>query len=138
MFRLPLSFGRVPTPLAPVAPLVAGLGLLPACCPTHEARTGTAAAAAAPLRSVRLLMPSVVRSLVTSTSRYVLSRIYTCWRREAEQRFRASQAIWARRAPAALAAVDPEKRDGTLDGDLSELPARGRIEHPDRPVRRQR
>src|SRR6266566_1030567 len=71
MFRLPLSFGRVPTPVAvaPGVPLPAGVGLLPACCPTHEARTGTAAAATAPLRSVRRLMLSVVRSLVTSTSR---------------------------------------------------------------------
>src|SRR5438105_8344499 len=71
MFRLPLSFGRVPTPVGAADPLGAddGVGLLPACCPTHEARTGTAAAATAPLRSVRRLMPSVVRSLVTSTSR---------------------------------------------------------------------
>src|SRR5882762_8278426 len=71
MFRLPLSFGRVPTPVGAADPLGAGdgLGLLPACCPTHEARTGTAAAAAAPLRSVRRLMPFVVRSLDTSTSR---------------------------------------------------------------------
>src|SRR5436189_3303739 len=72
MFRLPLSFGRVPTPVAPVAPLGDALAPPPgppACCPIHEARTGAAAAAAAPLRSVRRLMPSVVRSLVTSTSR---------------------------------------------------------------------
>src|SRR5207247_5963969 len=70
-FRLPLSFGRVPTPVGAADPLGAddGVGLLPACCPMHEARTGAAAAAAAPLRSVRRLMPSVVRSLVTSTSR---------------------------------------------------------------------
>src|SRR5207253_1757503 len=61
MFRLPLSFGRVPTPVGAADPLGAddGVGLLPACCPTHEARTGTAAAATAPLRSVRRLMPSV-------------------------------------------------------------------------------
>src|SRR5213078_4277993 len=72
MFRLPLSFGPVPIPVAPVAPLGDALAPPPgppACCPIHEARTGTAAAATAPLRSVRRLMPSVVRSLVTSTSR---------------------------------------------------------------------
>src|SRR5258707_13609414 len=92
MLRLPLSLGRVPTPVAPVAPLVAGVGLLPACCPTHEARTGTAAAAAAPLRSVRRLMTFSVRSLVTSTSRTCSREIYTCCGREAEQRFRDSQA----------------------------------------------
>src|SRR5438874_7938748 len=100
MFKFPESFGRAP--IVAVAAPAEGDALVPppgppACCPMHDARTGTAAAAAAPLRSVRLLMPSVVRSLVTSTSRYVLSRIYPCWRREAEQRFRASQAIWARR-----------------------------------------
>src|SRR5438045_1428920 len=76
MFRFPLSLGRVPTPLAPVAPLAAGLGLVPACWPTHEARTGTAAVAAAPLRSVRLSMTLPVRSLDTSTSRCLLANLY--------------------------------------------------------------
>src|SRR5438105_1608748 len=71
MFKFPESFGRAP--IVAVAPPADGDALVPppgpACCPIHEARTGAAAAAAAPLRSVRRLMPSVVRSLVTSTSR---------------------------------------------------------------------
>src|SRR5207253_3930920 len=72
IFSSPLSFGRAPTPVGAADALAdaLALGLGPAACwPMHEARTGAAAAAAAPLRSVRRLMPSVVRSCFTSTSR---------------------------------------------------------------------
>src|SRR2546427_5469377 len=106
MSMLALSLGRVPTPVAvaPGVPLPAGVGLLPACCPTHEARTGTAAAATAPLRSVRRLMPSVVRSLVTSTSR-------TCSRESIPAAGAKRNNVSAIRKPT------PAGRLGLLDGD---------------------
>src|SRR5437867_886499 len=37
-----------------------------------------------------------------------------------------------------LASADPQKRDGAVSGDLAELPAGGRVEHPDRSVGRER